>query len=92
MEIQDFIKTYHPRIMKNYELHEKGWDVLKVGMKVRTLRAGFCGGAGEIRTLAELNEDKHGRCVILTGGDRGPDSRSILYENDNWWDSVELVE
>jgi hypothetical protein len=98
MDFKEYIEKYNPKILKEFELHEKGWEVLKVGMKLRTLRAGFCGGAGEIRYIAELGTDKYSEYAKLSNS---PTSKpaSILYKkvdldknDDGWWKCVEIVE
>lgn len=99
MNLEDFVKTYHPSVMKQYERSLLPWDVLKVGTVVVTLRAGFSGYAGVIRKVIELRSDKVGNCAVLSSVDETV-SNSLLYESYDrytddkvrWWKDVAIID
>jgi hypothetical protein len=88
MELNDFISEFYPEVLNSYKRYSNGWDVLKSGMKVKSLRAGFGGLGGELLKIIGHGESKiHGRYITL----KGHIGNFILYEKDNWFNEIEVI-
>ena len=91
MMLEEFLKTYHLDILKEFERSLLPWSSLKVGTIVVTLRAGFCGGSGELRKVTELITDNNKRNYAVLEN-LFSDDKSLLYECYLWWKDVAIID
>jgi hypothetical protein len=87
MELNDFISKYYTEVISRYKLYCEGWDSLKVGMKVKSLRAGFGGLGGQILKIINKVDNPDGKYLTL----RSNGINYISYKNDDWFRDIEII-
>lgn len=84
MELNDYLKKYYPKTFFEYKRFlAYNFEMLKPGTKLLMLRSGFCGGAGVVRTVLSIQENRSGEYAELEGGE----GISLLYKSNYapWW-------
>ena len=94
--LENYVKENYPDIVRDYQLMLKGWNYLKVGMKLKMFFSGYGGPAGVIRVIRKKPKDKFSRFLELSPIN-DLKSISLVYEkkseyrNTNWWQEFEIL-
>ena len=102
MTLEEYIKQNYPEILKEYTRATQGKEILKRGMWVTTLQAGFGGPAGrhcqfikEVKP-GDITKDGHkwGDHYLLFGylGEDGEEDIRWALEPDRWAHKIEICE
>lgn len=96
MDLTDYVKENYPEVLSEYERYLRKDSLLKIGAIVKTLRAGFSGGAGVVRRVkcycnkesGDFTELGTTTCdyMILTSG-----YNDSCLDVETWWKDVEII-
>lgn len=81
-KLEQYVVENYPKVYEEYIRYLNRENLPKVGEKVITLRSGFGGWGGEIRTVKEMRDGE----IIITDGER-----DYISKIQDWYKDIVVI-